>query len=667
MQNLLLINITLIFAVSIPVLFFFLKLRLPSILGFLITGLVLGPFGLGLIQTIREVEILAEIGVVLLLFTIGIEFSVSNLQRIIRSVLVAGTFQLVVTTAVMFLIALALGYTGKKSLFFGFLAVLSSTAIVFKLLQERAELGSPHGMTTAAILIFQDLMVVPLILIVPYLSDAPVSGGMAVWLTLARAAGLVAVMLVSAKWIIPILLYFTVKTRSRELFLLVITVICLATAWLTHAAGLSPALGAFMAGLIISASEYSHEAIGNIIPFKDIFTGLFFVSVGMLVDVRIVAKYPVLIPALIAGVLLIKALIAGASVIVLGYPARTALLTGLYLAQVGEFPFILAKLGLDSGIIAGIEYQLFLIVVVVTMGLTPFLMMGGPPLAAALVKLPFFNGTGKKETPETDVKAKMYDGHLIIVGYGINGKNVARAARFAGIEYVIIEMNADTVKREKEAGENIFFGDATHEAVLEHAGIHAAKVMVVAIADHAATLRITKAARSINGSLYIIIRTRFFQDVGTIYGLGADEVIPEEYETSIEIFSRVLSRYMVPHQDIEKLVLEVRSDGYEMFRSLSVVKGDMKSLNVPLPDVEVSRLAVCEGSPLARTTLGSSMLRSGYGVTVLAVQRGEHVISNPGRDTELLPGDRLYVLGSRAEIAGIGARLSAEGSCRAEE
>ncbi len=667
MENLLLKNITLIFAVSIPVLFFFLKLRLPSILGFLITGLVLGPYGLGLVHTISEVEILAEIGVVLLLFTIGIEFSLSNLQRIMRSVLVAGTFQLMVTTVAVFLIALAFGYSGKKSLFLGFLAVLSSTAIVFKLLQERAELGSPHGMISAAILIFQDLMVVPLILIVPYLSEAQVSDGVPVWVTLARAAGLVVVMIVSAKFIIPTLLNFTVKTRSRELFLLVITVICLATAWLTHAAGLSPALGAFMAGLIISESEYSHEAIGNIIPFKDIFTGLFFVSVGMLVDVRMVAKYPALILALIFGVLLIKAVIAGASVIVLGYPPRTALLTGFFLAQVGEFSFILARLGMNNGIITGLEYQLFLLVVAVTMGLTPFLMMGGPRLAAALAKLPLFNRTGGKETLETEEKAKRYDGHLIIVGYGINGKNVARAARFAGIEYVIIEMNADTVKREKEAGENIFFGDATHEAVLEHAGIHDAKVMVVAIADHAATLRITKAARGINGNLYIIIRTRFFQDVATIYGLGADEVIPEEYETSIEIFSRVLSQYMVPHQDIEKLVLEVRSDGYEMFRSLSVVKSDMKSLNVPLPNVEVSRLAVCEGSPLARTTLGSSMLRAGYGVTVLAIQRGKNVISNPGRDTELLPGDRLYVLGSRAEIAEISARLSVEGSCRAEE
>lgn len=649
MENLLLKNITLIFVVSIPVLFIFLRLRLPSILGFLITGLLLGPYGLGLVQTVREVEILAEIGVVLLLFTIGIEFSLSNFQRIMRSILVAGTFQFAVTTTVVFMVALAFGVAGKKALFLGFLAVLSSTAIVFKLLQERAELGSPQGMISAAILIFQDLMVVPLILIVPYLADSPVSEGGSIWITLAKAVGLVAVLLASAKWIIPKILYFTVKTRSRELFLLLITVICMATAWLTHAAGLSPALGAFMAGLIISASEYSHEAIGNIIPFKDIFTGLFFVSVGMLVDVRVVMQFPALIPAVIVGILLIKALIAGASVLILGYPIRTAVLTGLFISQVGEFPFILAKIGLENNIIAGLEYQLFLIVVVATMALTPFMMMAAPKIAGTIVKLPFFSTHKAHEISGADTEAKKYNGHLIIVGYGINGKNVARAARFAGIEYVIIEMNADTVKREKEAGENIFFGDATHEAVLEHAGIHQAKVMVVAIADHAATLRITKIARGINPDIYIIIRTRFFQDVQAIYSLGANEVIPEEYETSIEIFSRVLSKYLVPRQEIEKLISTVRAEGYEMLRSLSL-PADAKQALVNIPDLEIARIGVCTGSPLDGKSLKELDLRSKYGITVLAIEREGRIVSNPGAEETLRSGEMVIIMGNRSKL-----------------
>jgi CPA2 family monovalent cation:H+ antiporter-2 len=522
-------------------------------------------------------------------------------------------------------------------------------------------------MTSAAILIFQDLMVVPLILIVPYLADDGGTSGDSILLTIAKAVALVAVMIVSAKWVIPKILYFTVKTRSRELFLLLITVICLATAWLTHAAGLSPALGAFMAGLIISESEYSHEAIGNIIPFKDIFTGLFFVSVGMLVDVKVIIQYPLLIPGIVAAVLVIKTIITGAGVLILGYPARTALLTGLYIAQVGEFPFILAKLGMDSKIISGIEYQIFLIVVVVTMGITPFLMIGAPRIVSAVLSLPFLRVHG--QTPLSDVNSDPvpFSGHLIIVGFGINGKNVARAARFAGIDYVIIEMNADTVKREKAAGENIFFGDATHDAILEHAGIHRARVMVVAIADHAATLRITKTARGINRDLYIIIRTRFFLDVKTIYGLGADEVIPEEYETSIEIFSRVLSKYLVPHQEIEKLVADVRSEGYEMFRSLSTGKEGSTSLGINIPDLEISRIAVCQGSTLDGKTLGEVNLRSEYGITVLAVERKKSVTANPGGDIKLHSGDLLVIMGNRSRVTGMYHLFNSGSLCAREE
>ncbi len=584
-----------------------------------------------------EVEILAEIGVVLLLFTIGIEFSLSNLQKIktVRSrrrhLPGRGHNRCRVSDHLLF------GFSPKKSLFIGFLAVLSSTAIVFKLLQERAELGSPHGMTSAAILIFQDLMVVPLILIVPFLSDNADTSGGSISIDLDKGSRSCGVMIVSSKWIIPKVLYFTVKTRSRELFLLLITVICLATAWLTHAAGLSPALGAFMAGLIISESEYSHEAIGNVIPFKDIFTGLFFVSVGMLVDAKVILHYPLLIPGIVAAVLVIKTIITGAGVLILGYPARTALLTGLYIAQVGEFSFILSKLGMERHIISGLEYQIFLIVVVVTMGITPFLMIGAPRLVGAMLSLPFLRIHGLQPGSGPDADTVTFSGHLIIVGFGINGKNVARAARFAGIDYVIIEMNADTVRREKLAGEKIFFGDATHDAILEHAGIHRARVMVVAIADHAATLRITKAARSINRELYIIIRTRFFQDVKTLYGLGADEVIPEEYETSIEIFSRVLSKYLVPRQEIEKLVADVRSEGYEMFRSLSTGKEGSTSLDINIPDLEVSRISVCRESALDGKTLGELNLRSEYGITVLAIERENTVTANPGGTSNSIP------------------------------
>ncbi|MCX7678657.1 MAG: cation:proton antiporter [Spirochaetes bacterium] len=649
MENTTLINITIIFAVSLPVLYLFLRLNLPSLLAFLCAGIALGPYGLGIIKSISEVNVLAEIGVVLLLFTIGIEFSLSNLQKIKRSVIIAGSVQMLSTIAIGFSISSAFGYSPKKALFFGFLVVMSSTAIVFKLLQERAELESPHGMNAAAILIFQDLMVVPLILIIPYLSDTSFVSNESILLVFVKAFIVTASIIAVARWVIPKVLYFAVKTRSRELFLLLIAVICLSTAWITHAIGLSPALGAFIAGLVISESEYSHEAIGNIMPFKDLFTGLFFVSVGMLTDLRALIEYPLCILFIIAGIIIVKSVLASIGVIILGYPIRTALLCGAYLAQIGEFSFLLAKIGYDRTIIGQQEYQLFILIVVIAMSLTPFIMAASPHVADAVQRIPFLKNRIDHQPIE---EIPQLTHHLIIVGFGINGRNVAKAAKLAGIKYIIVEMNPTTVRKEKEAGENIFFGDASHEAVLAHAGIGQAKVLVVAIADHGATLRIAKLARRLNPNLYIIIRTRFLHDLPHLYSLGADEVIPEEYETSIEIFSRVLSKYLVPRQEIEKLIATIRAEGYQMFRSLSLTS-DAKQAFVNIPHLEIARFSICERSPLAGKTLRDIALRTKYGITVVAIEREGTLIVNPSAHEMLRVGERVFIMGNRAQIESI--------------
>lgn len=653
MENTTLINITIIFAVSIPVLYVFLQLKLPLMLAFLFVGIALGPYGFGIIHTITEVEVLAEIGVVLLLFTIGIEFSLSNLQKMKRSVLLGGAFQMISTIAVTQAIALAFGYSWKVALFFGFLVVMSSTAIVFKLLQERSELESPHGLNAAAILIFQDLMVVPLILIIPSLAEAQNASQPSVVLVLTKAAMMVGGLIIIARLIVPKILYLTAKTRSRELFLLLITVICLATAWLTHAVGLSPALGAFMAGLIISESEYSHEAVGNIMPLKDLFTGLFFVSVGMLADLRMLWQSPILIVIVVVGIIIVKTIFSMLAVIVLGYPFRTAFLTGTYLAQIGEFSFLLAKIGNEWNIITKNEYQIFIIVVVFAMGVTPFIVKAALPLVNALEKLSLV--TIQKSQRMPDEKIELHE-HLIIVGYGINGRNLAKVAKFTKIPYIIVEMNPTTVRKEKEKGEHIFFGDATHEAVLVHAGIQYAKVMVVAIADHAATLRITKIARRLNPNLYIIIRTRFFQDVPTIYALGANEVIPEEYETSIEIFSRVLTKYLVPRQEIEKLISMVRAEGYQMLRSLSI-SSDAKQAFINIPNLEILRIEICQYSPFAGKKLRDLELRSKYGITVVAIERNGEIVANPSADEVLEAGEVVIIMGTKEHVESISRLL----------
>jgi CPA2 family monovalent cation:H+ antiporter-2 len=566
-------EIVVIFGLSIAILFICHRFAVPTIIGFLLTGAVAGPHGLALVRAVHEVEILAEIGVVLLLFTIGLEFSLADLLRIKRSVLIGGSLQVLLTILVIFALVRQAGTPPGTSIFIGFLVSLSSTAIVLKLLQERGEIDSPHGRTALAILIFQDVIIVPMILLTPLLTGSTGDANVVFLFPLAKGLIIVLAVLVSAQRIVPWLLYQIAQTRSRELFLLSIVTMCSAVAWLTSSLGLSLALGAFLAGLIISESEYSHQALGNVIPFRDLFTSFFFVSVGMLLDVGFVLQQPLRIALMTLGVLILKTIMAGLATLLLGFPLRIVILTGLGLSQVGEFSFILSQTGLQYDLFAGDVYQFFLSVSVLTMAATPFIVALAPHIADRTSGLPVPRKLKSGLYPISgmdDVGGELrLQDHLLIIGFGINGRNVAGAAKMAGIPHVIIEMNPDTVRQERSHGEPIHYGDATQEVVLEHAGIEKARVIAIVIADPAATRRIAVVARRLNPSIYMIARTRFVQEVEALYRLGADEVIPEEFETSVEIFARVLAQYEVPGYEIQRFVTEARAHGYELFRNLS--------------------------------------------------------------------------------------------------
>jgi len=650
-------DIVIIFALSIAVLFICHRIRVPAIVGYLLTGVLAGPHGLGLISGVREVEILAEIGIVLLLFTVGIEFSLRSLLQIKRSVLIGGSLQVLLTLSAGFIIAKEIGQTFSESIFIGFLISLSSTAIVLKLFQERAEVDSPHGRTALGILIFQDVVIVPMMLFIPLLAGATGNLTESLLILSAKGIGIILLVIISAKWIVPQLMYQIARTRSRELFLLSIVLICLAVAWLTYHAGLSLALGAFLAGLIISESEYSHQALGNILPFRDVFTSFFFVSIGMLLDVGFFFHRPGLIAVIVLCVLVLKAIMAVCATMVLGLPLRTTILVGLALCQVGEFSFILFKAGVGYGLVGGDIYQLFLAVSVLTMAATPFIIALAPHMAdlALRVPLPRRLKAGLYFVPElsgADKKIRQKD-HIIIIGFGVNGRNMARSAKIAGIPYVIIEMNPETVRIEKLKGEPIYYGDAIQEAVLEHARIKNARVLVVVISDPTATRGITAMARRLNPKIYIIARTRFLQEMKPLYELGANEVIPEEFETSVEIFTRVLGKYLIPRDEIEKFIAEVRADGYEMFRSLSKESASFSDLKLHLPDVEISIIRVNEGTSLVGKSLAQIELRKKYGVTLLAIRRDSQIISDPGGDTKFCANDILVLLGSPNKIAVI--------------
>lgn len=657
MQIPLLSEIVIIFGLSILVLFICYRLRVPTIVGFLLTGIIAGPHGLGLIKAVHEVETLAEIGVVLLLFTIGIEFSLKSLVQVRRSVLLGGSLQVLLTIIVALVIARLFGQSFGESVFIGFLVSLSSTAIVLKLIQERAEVDSPHGRTSLAILIFQDVIVVPMMLLTPLLGGATGNVGKSLLFLLAKGIGVIVVVLISAHWIVPRLLYQIARTRSRELFILSIVVMCFAVAWLTSSIGLSLALGAFLAGLIISESEYSHQALSNILPFRDVFTSFFFISIGMLLDLAFVLKHPLLISLMALGVLFVKTITGSFASALLGFPLRTTILVGLILSQVGEFSFILSRTGLEYNLLDGNIYQTFLSVSVLTMAAAPFIVALAPHIADSISQLPLPERikSGLYPSPGINIadKKESLKDHLIIIGFGVNGRNVARAAKVAGIPYLIIEMNPDTVRSEQEKGELIYYGDAVQEAVLERAGINDARVLVVAISDPAATRQVTAIARRLNPKVYVIARTRFVQEVKPLYELGASEVIPEEFETSVEIFTRVLTKYLVPRDVIEKFIAEVRSDGYEMFRSPTISSPSLSDLSFHFPNIDICTLQVSDKSSIIGKSLAQIELRNKYGVTLLAIRRDSSILTNPGGDTQLSANDILILLGEPDKVAEV--------------
>ncbi|MCG6983515.1 MAG: cation:proton antiporter [Deltaproteobacteria bacterium] len=659
-------DVLVIFSLAIGVLLVCQRIKLPTVVGFLLTGILAGPYGFGLISAIHEVEILAEIGVVLLLFTIGVEFSLKEFVRMKKSVVLGGSLQVVLTFLLSFAISIHLGRPLNEAVFIGFFISLSSTAIVLKILQEKAQFDSPHGRMALAVLIFQDIIVVPMILVTPLLAGEVANLGKSLGFLALKGIGVFALVAVSARWIVPGLFYQIARSRSRELFLLSVLVMCFGVAWLTYLAGLSLALGAFLAGLIISESDYGYHALGNIVPFRDVFTSLFFVSIGMLLDLGFLIKQPDQVALITVAAIIAKTFIATVAVLLLGFPLRTAIIAGLTLCQVGEFSFILARFGVDYGLLVGDTFQLFLAVAVITMGVTPFIMALAPKAADVTLRLPLparlKTGFSTRSESVSAQQVRELADHLIIVGYGLNGRNVAMAAKTAKIPYVILEMNPETLRREKKSGELIMYGDATHEAVLIHAGIEKARVVVVAISDPTATRKITAVARRLNHKIHIIARTRFFVETAPLYELGANEVIAEEYETSVEIFARVLAKYLVPKEEIDRFTAETRKGGYEMFRKPAQDAPSLADLELSYPDLEISSIRVSAKAAIVGKSLAELQLRSNYRVNLLAIRRGSQILANPDGQTQILENDILILLGSPADLVPVaGSCLECDG------
>ena len=641
-------DIVAIFCLSIGVLLVCHQVKIPPIVGFLLTGVLCGPTALGLVQNPHAVELLAEIGVVLLLFSIGLEMSGEELMRLKRPVFVGGTAQVVLTVGAFMCLGVLTGQTWQQSMMYGFLASLSSTAIVLSRLQQKAQSESPQGRLDFSVLIFQDIAVVPMMLAIPILAGrGDTDLGMLV------SAGRTLVILVGgwvlARHVVPRIMQLVLRTRSKELMLMTVLGLCFAIALGTASLGLSLALGAFLAGLLLSGSEYSLNVLEGILPFKDVFTSLFFISVGMLLDVGFLVHHLDKVFLFAALLIFLKSILSLPPMLLVGYPLRVSILAAMSLAQIGEFSFVLARSAVNSGLMDNDGYQMFLAASIVTMMLTPTVMEIAPKVAS-FVSRHMHMPVDEEAAAQRDESLK---DHLIIVGFGVGGKHLARTAREAGIPYVILEMNPDTVSR-FGGKEPIHGGDASKPLVLEHFGIQSARVIAVVISDPSAVRAITAVARKLNPKVHIVVRTRFLGEVDALRRLGADDVIPEDFETSIEIFSRVLGHYLVPRQTIERFVNSIRHEYYNMARQLRMTGMDLPSLaDEVLTGLEVVACKVEPGCALDGKRLMDTSLRKKYGVTVVGIRHAGQIIPSPGGDAFLHGDDTVFLFASPASLTTV--------------
>ncbi len=636
-----------VFCLSIAVLLVCHKLHIPSIVGFLITGVICGPTALQVVQDIHAVDLLAEMGVVLLLFTIGMEMSGGELKRLKRPILFGGGGQVFLTISIAACFAFIFSSNFAHNIFLGFLVALSSTAIVLSLLQQKAQMDAPQGRLCLAVLIFQDIVIVPMMLAIPFLAGSVASTPMEMVVSGLKDAGILVAIVVGGAYGLPPLMRLIMQTRSRELLLLATLGITFAIALMTSYAGLSLSLGAFIAGVLLAESEYSLSVLENILPFKDVFTSVFFISVGMLLDVPYFLNHIFMVLVIASLLILLKISIIYPLIRFLGYSPKTAVLVAFSLAQIGEFSFVLARSGVSHGLIDNNAYQVFLASSIITMVLTPVLMACAGRFAHFITHK-FYANQVLPNDDEDDSGHERMSGHLLIVGFGVGGKNLAKVAKEAGITYSILEANPDTVAKFRDI-EPIKHGDASLPLILQHADIEHARALAILTPDPAAIRAIIATARKLNPHLFIVARTRFLSESPFLIDLGANKVISEEFEASVGVFAHILDYYLLPRQKTQELIYKIRSENYHAFDSEEPA-ASLTGLANDLTELSAMSYTVEENSQVINQDLQKLALPKNYNISVLAIRRNTQTITSLGADTSLKIGDVVYIFGLQEDL-----------------
>jgi CPA2 family monovalent cation:H+ antiporter-2 len=621
-------------------------LKQPAMAGYMLAGLIIGPHGVKLISNSEQISVLAELGVALLLFALGLEVSFRQLLFRTNRVVAAGIFQIVITTLGFSWAVVHFGLAPdlKSGIVFGFIVALSSTVVATKMLSERGETDSIHGRILIPLLIVQDLSLIPAMSLIPALKDAGGDTGIALLMALGKALVLVAVVIIMSTKILPPLLARVASTNSRELFLLFMICLCLGVAIASHELGLSIALGAFLAGIMVSESPYAHQALSDLIPLRDLFATVFFVSVGMLLDPAYIYLHWNEVIIFVGVLILGKALIATAASLLATNSLTSATLAGLCLAQVGEFSFVLATVGNKAGLITGSLYNLFFAAAVISMIASPSIISWLSPIIRRIRPPETLNADSDKQVSHLPLT-----GHTVVCGFGRVGKNVALAIREAGIPVAVVELDGAAIEDLKQRHIPFVYGDAGSRLVLSECNITEATTLVVTLPDPLAAVNIIKMAREVNSNLRILVRAHRPADRAAFKEAGAAQIVQPEFEASLELTKQALLGQNAEQGQLAKALSFIRhsrtedSDDFDYHPPIGEIIGFANE------DFVGAWFKVKES--LAGKTIKELDLRNQVGVTVLAIRREEQVVSHPPAEFSLQGDDSIFVVGHTEQLS----------------
>jgi CPA2 family monovalent cation:H+ antiporter-2 len=645
-------EITVIATVSVIVTLILGRLKLPVVAGLVLSGALVGPKALSLAHDPEAIEVIAEVGVIFLLFTIGLEFSLSRLKNIFRQVALGGLLQVGVTTLVTSLVCLSMNLSIPEAIVYGFVFALSSTALVLRTLGERGELDAPHGRFIVGTLIFQDLCIVPMVLIVPLLInglDKPETW-QAIMLALVKATLVVVLLFAVSRKVIPLLFRWVNASRSNEVFILTVLCLCIGTAYLTSLTGLSLALGAFLAGMIVADTDFRHRAMGDILPLRDVFVSFFFVSLGMFFDFQLLAEKPVEVGLLLLAFIGGKGLIAILAASFMRFPPRAAWLAGVGLAQFGEFGFIILQLAIQEGVVIENEIGTLLNAGILSMFLTPLLVYKAPHFTAGERALdPLAKLLRARSAEELEDRTVGHSDHVVVIGYGLAGRLLTNSLSRLKIEAVALEMNSDNVELGRKLGDPVYYADATSEEALGHAHVESCRAIVIMINDNQAIERVISTIARMKVEAPVFVRTQYMRGSEKLQNELPVNIVASEVEGGLEILSLVLNQLQIPRNLIIREVDQAREETMHSDREYSSSPLPLEA-HAGLKDLKVEKLIVTAKSRVAGQSPRNLDLAESTGVSILAVRRQDSLLVHRIADIIFEAEDLVYCLGSKQDM-----------------